>query len=386
MLEGIYNVLKIFVRITKSLNDIKKKVMRILALTRYSVLGASSRLRIYQYQNVLKKYGIEVKLQALLDDFYIKRLYSGRRKDPLRIFSAYFRRLIELLKINRFELIWIEKELFPFFPAWGEQFINALGIPYVVDYDDAVFYRYESHPNRLVRLLFKRKIEQVMRGAEVVIVGNNYLRDKALSVGAKRVELIPTVVDLNRYKANRKIPRGHFKVGWIGSPSTSSYLKIIENALAKFYVENPIMELLLVGSGPIELVGIPVNIVPWSEKTEVEIIQSFDVGIMPLPDTTWTWGKCGYKLIQYMACSLPVIASPIGANLEIVEPGLNGFLAKGEQEWMTALNELYRDRELRELLGRNGRRKVEEHYCVQVTAPKLSEILYQAASKRFCHS
>jgi len=157
MLEGIYNVLKIFVRITKSLNDIKKKVMRILALTRYSVLGASSRLRIYQYQNVLKKYGIEVKLQALLDDFYIKRLYSGRRKDLFRIFSAYFRRLIELLKINRFELIWIEKELFPFFPAWGEQFINALGIPYVVDYDDAVFYRYESHPNRLVRLYFRKK-------------------------------------------------------------------------------------------------------------------------------------------------------------------------------------------------------------------------------------
>ncbi len=381
MLEGIHNVLKILVHITKCINEIKKKVMRVLALTRYSTLGASSRLRFYQYQNILNKYGIEVKLQPLLEDFYIKQLYSSRRKDLCRIFYAYFRRLIEVLKINRFELIWIEKELFPFFPAWGERFINALGIPYVVDYDDAVFYRYESHPNRLVRFIFGRKIERVMREAEVVIVGNNYLRDKARRAGAKRIELIPTVVDLNRYKTNRKIQSRHFTVGWIGSPSTSSYLKILQNTLREFYIKND-MRLLLVGSGPIELSGIPVDIVPWSENNEVEVIQNFDVGIMPLPDTPWTWGKCGYKLIQYMACSLPVIASPIGANLEIVEPGLNGFLAKDEQEWGTALNKLYRDEELRESFGRKGRKKVEEHYCIQVTAPKLSKILYQAASRR----
>jgi hypothetical protein len=117
------------------------------------------------------------------------------------------------------------------------------------------------------------------------------------------------------------------------------------------------------------------EIQPWSEATEVDSIHSFDVGIMPLPDEPFERGKCGYKLIQYMGCGIPVIASPVGVNLQIVDPGQNGFIASSHEEWVHAFEVLESDRELRLRMGKAGRQKVEQEYSLKVAAPKLLEIL-----------
>ena len=352
--------------------------IRVLALTRYSRLGASSRLRSYQYLPFMKKYGIEVEVVPLLNDDYIRYLYSGKGRRKVAIFRAYLHRMGNLFRAKRFDLVWIEKELFPFFPAWGEALLNVLSVPYVVDYDDAIFHNYDLHPNRLVRFCLGTKIDQVMKRASVVVVGNDYLGDRARRAGAKRVEHIPTVVDLERYKIMPKSNGAPFTIGWIGSPATAEYIKLVQPALLEI-CKNGQARVVLVGSRPVELVGVPVEILPWTEENEVAAIQNFDVGIMPLPDGPWERGKCGYKLIQYMACGRPVVASPVGVNRQIVEHGVNGFLANDTADWITALRELRDNAPLREAMGRAGRCKVEKQYCVQVTAPCLAETLRSAS-------
>jgi len=140
--------------------------------------------------------------------------------------------------------------------------------------------------------------------------------------------------------------------------------------------------LILVGAGSQDpLPGVAKDILPWSEDSEVAHIQSFDVGIMPLLDGPFEQGKCGYKLIQYMACGLPVIASPVGVNMRIVEQGKTGFLATTNADWVQALVMLSKDARMRNKLGKAGRKKVEQEYSLQVTAPRLLEILTQAASR-----
>lgn len=316
----------------------------------------------------------------MLDDDYIKELYSGKRRKKIRILRAYLQRAEQLFKAKRFDLLWIEKEIFPWLPAWGEILLDALSVPYVVDYDDAIFHNYDLHPNRLVRFCLGTKIDQVMRRAAVVVVGNDYLGDRARRAGAKRVEYLPTVVDLERYQVAPKTREAPFTIGWIGSPATARYLQLVQPALSEV-CKNGKARVVLVGSGPVQLSGVPVEVLPWLEKNEVAAIQSFDVGIMPLPDKPWERGKCGYKLIQYMACGLPVIASPIGVNTQIVEHGVNGFLTSDTADWVAALHELRENASLRETMGHAGRSKVEKQYCVQVTAPRLVEILQIAAGR-----
>lgn len=353
----------------------KMSEIRVLLLSRYTRLGASSRLRFYQYLPFMKKYGIEIEVVPLLNDDYIRNLYSGKGRRKIAIFRAYLHRIGYLFRARRFDLVWIEKELFPFFPAWGEALLNVLSIPYIVDYDDAIFHNYDLHPNRLVRFCLGTKIDQVMKRAEVVTVGNDYLGNRARGAGAKRVEYIPTVIDLERYKIIPKSNGALFTIGWIGSPSTAEHIKLVQPALSEI-CKNGQAQVILVGSGPVELVSVPVEILPWTEESEVAAIQKFDVGIMPLPDEPWEGGKCGYKLIQYMACGRPVVASPVGVNQQIVEHGVDGFLANDTADWITALRELRDNVPLREAMGRAGRLKVEKNYCVQVTAPRLAEILW----------
>jgi glycosyltransferase involved in cell wall biosynthesis len=136
----------------------------------------------------------------------------------------------------------------------------------------------------------------------------------------------------------------------------------------------------LIGSGFIELPGVSLRIIPWSEETEVEYLSSFDVGIMPLSDSLWARGKCGFKLIQYMASGLPVIASPVGVNKEIVNNGVNGFLPSSNEQWIESLERLYKDVDIRNKMGKFGRKIVENKYCTNVTESKLIHLLTEVTN------
>ena len=349
--------------------------MRILTLTRYERLGSSSRVRFYQYFPYLKSHGVDITSAPFFKDSYVQRIYTGQRVNSISILHAYWKRLSVLLESAKTDLLWVEKELFPWLPAWFESLMQTRGIPYVVDYDDAVFHRYDLHRSILVRSLLKNKIDRVMRHAVLVVAGNAYLADRAKQAGAKRIEYLPSVVDVSSYQTKKNEIKSPFRIGWVGSPITVPYLDVVRDALMQLSKEADI-HVTLIGSGEIApFSNISTTILPWDEETERFIGGLFDVGIMPLVDGPFERGKCGYKLVQYMAGGLPIIASPVGVNSQMIEPGVNGYLASTTEEWLKAFRSLIHDNQLTMEMGRAGRQKAERLYNLQITAPKLLDLL-----------
>ncbi|MCM8760612.1 MAG: glycosyltransferase family 4 protein [Candidatus Omnitrophica bacterium] len=357
-----------------------KETIKALFLTKYSREGASSRYRFLQYFPYLESQGIRCDFSPLTDSRYLNHLYSMKRGSVLDYAKALARRLWAISGARKYDVVIVEYEILPFSPPVFENMLNALGIPYIANYDDAVFYRYSQHQNRFVRRVLGRKIDIVMRQADLVIAGNNFLAEYALNSGSSRVEVIPTAVDLKRYPIRRPAANRIFTIGWIGSPSTTKYLTEISPAL-KEVCDGGRAKVVLIGAGKVELTGVPVETRPWSEPSEVTDLESCDVGIMPLHNGLWERGKCGLKTIQYMACGLPVVVSPIGVNAEIVEEGVNGFLASDNTAWARALSMLRDDVALRQRMGKAGRRKAEAVYSINVTAPKMAYLIWDVVER-----
>lgn len=351
--------------------------MNILILPRYGRQGASSRLRLYQYIDWFEKAGLRCKVLPLINDSQLKRYYETGKYSKADLIYAYVLRIISLLKIESYSLILIEKEALPWLPAWFEKVLLSR-VPYVLDFDDAIFHNYDLHKSKLVKRLLGKRIDKIMATASLVIAGNNYLADRALSSGARCVKLIPTVIDLVRYTVNPNIKdqqaNGALKIVWIGSPSTLIYLKIVEKSLTRLSETIP-FSLRIIGGGHLMISGVNVEILPWSESGESSAITDCDIGIMPLLNTPWEQGKCAYKLIQYMACGLPTVASPVGANPSVVVDGVTGFLADSDDAWFEKLKLLMTDTTLRNKMGAAGRERVEANYCLHKTAPILSDML-----------
>jgi glycosyltransferase involved in cell wall biosynthesis len=351
--------------------------MQILLLSRYGKLGASSRYRSYQYLPFLQNDGIEITSMPLLDDAYLTARYDNQPLSLLKIANAYVKRFISLLGANRYDLLWIEYELFSLIPAWFEQMIGKI-VPYIVDYDDATFHNYDRHSNPILRTLLGGKIDKVMASAAIVIVGNTYLAQRAIKAGARRVEILPTVIDLDRYPLPSTSPARTLTIGWIGSQTTTKHLQTLESSFQAISKTRGI-QVVAIGANQIEMVGVNLQILAWQESTEVQELQQLDIGVMPLINGPWEQGKCGFKLIQYMAAGVSCIASPIGVNTKIIEHGVNGFLASTPTEWINAFQLLIDNPELRKQMSIAGRKKVEQEYCLQVTAPKLAKLLRAAA-------
>ncbi len=355
--------------------------MKVLLLTKYGPKAASSRQRFVQFLPRLEQAGIECTLAPLLDDEYLEHKFSVGSAPPGATAKAFLARIRALLGAGKHDLAVIQYELLPFVPRGVEAALRGYRMPYVYDFDDAVFHVYDQHRSALVRALLGGKIPEVIAGASHVLAGSEYLAAFARRHNAS-VEMLPTVVDTERYRV-RDPARGDspLTLGWIGSPSTATYLREAILPLRSFFDARN-ATLALVGSGPVELPGIPLEIRDWSLDREVDDVRAFDVGLMPLPDTPWARGKCGFKLIQYMACGVPVIASPVGANRDIVEHGVNGYLARTPQEWLQALHALAKDPESRRAMGEAGRRKVEREYSLDYAAPRLARALTSAAARR----
>ena len=333
-----------------------------------------------QYGDALRLQGIEDSLAPFLDQSYLKRLYSG--KSTLgSVLVAYARRIFQLRLARQADLLWVEKEALPWLP-WGiERALLPSAVPLVVDYDDAVFHRYDLHRSAAVRRLLGRKLDRLMASASLVTAGNRYLADRATASGAQQVEIVPTVVNMTSYtRRPEPFSEKAVTIGWIGSPSTWTEYMVPMMPLLTLTAEAAGARIAAVGAGRAATAHPLLDNLPWTEESEVSRIHAMDIGIMPLTDTPWARGKCGYKLIQYMACGLPVIASPVGVNAEIVENGVNGFLASSDAEWAEALQTLLCDPALRARMGEAGRLKVERDYSLQVWGPRVAQMLRDVAN------
>lgn len=355
--------------------------MKLLILSRYSRLGASSRLRMIQYWPYLTELGFDIEWASFFDDDYLEALYAGRL---MRASSAsyFLRRILRLARPISADLIWLEKEALPWFPWFLEKLLIARNIPLISDYDDAVFHRYDLHRSPFIRATLGKKIDQVMKHSALVTAGNDYLFDRALTASAPVIEILPTVVDMSKYalawpRGDERSPR----IGWIGTPETwTNFVLPMKEMLREAAVGNG-MIFRAVGASQSFAEEPGIEFLPWSEETEIQTIHGMDIGIMPLPQTPWAMGKCGYKLIQYMACGLPVVASPVGANRKIIEHGVNGFFAETDDEWREAFGRLS-DRDVRKRMGMAGREKIEREYSLQVHGPRVARRFREIAQSR----
>jgi len=335
---------------------------------------------MFQFEKYLKEAGIDVAWRPLLSNSYLAQLYASNSRSFVEVARCYARRLWDVAGAGKFDVIWLEKELWPFMPDFIDPAILPANIPYVVDFDDAVFHNYDQHANPCIRFALGQKIDSVMRRAHTVVAGNYYLAERAKRAGAERVVVLPSVVDKDVYAhahAHRS-KAANVTVGWIGSPASQSLLEPLFPLLAECLNE-PGDRFVSVGARFDSPRLVVHELMAWSLLTESQLVATFDIGVMPVRDAPFERGKCGYKLIQYMAAGVPVIASPVGVNTEIVVHGETGFLAETPHEWRTALLNLKHDPELRQRMGSAGRRRVEQRYCTQVIAPQLAGILREAA-------
>jgi len=245
--------------------------------------------------------------------------------------------------------------------------LNRRSIPFVYDFDDAIYINPKRPNNR-------EKTANMVRFANKVIVSTEYLNEFCLSFG-QIPEIITSPVETDRIRPSEKQKNQMLTIGWMGSPWTSGFLKLIEKPLQRLANKYTFRFLTVGARSDYKISGINHIAKPWVFADENENIGQMDIGLMPLPDTDWTRMKGGYKLLQYMSAGIPCVASPVGINQTIVKPGENGFLAAIDEEWYQMLEMLINDHELRIKLGSNGRGEAIELYSREVCFEKLLKII-----------
>ena len=350
-------------------------VVKIKFFSKYSYSGASSRYRTYQYVSLFLKTGIKCKVYPFFDDKHIKNINKGYKKNSLLLLFRYLlKRLFLILFLKKNDIVFIEKELIPYFPPILEWYLSIRQVKFILDYDDAVIHNYDQSTNKLVRRFLSSKIPYIQKKAEVVINGSRYLLNLSL-INNKKSYFIPTSLDINKYKYST-IEKKQFIIGWIGSHSTSKLILPILELIENFCIKNNIK---------LHLIGFDANllktenkevysVIEWNENTEISEINKFDIGISPSVDSPFARGKCAFKSIQYMSCSKPVITSPVGANAHVVDHDITGFHANTPEEWFKYLTYLYLNHDIAVKMGIAGRKKVEEEFSIQVNYKKYIEI------------
>jgi len=350
--------------------------MKVLFLTLYPENMASSRYRVYQFLPYLKSKGISFDVYSAVPDRMFKSFYntSSFLGNLSYLSTEIVNRIYQLLKSRFYDIVFIQKSLTT---------INLRHLPVILkknkiifDIDDNIFeYPVSIFSNRYLKTFQNdNQSFQLARISERIIVGNNYLKNKVAPYN-NNIFVIPTCIDADRFvPANEKSNNKKVIIGWMGSPSTSKYLQNIAGVF-KALQEKYDIELRVVGDIKVRLSEINLSSVKWEFKKEVEELQNFGIGIMPMPDNKWTRGKCGLKILQYMAVEVPVVCSPVGVNNEIIQDGVNGFLANSKEEWIEKLSLLIENSDLRRKIGLAGRKTVEEKYSLEINAPKFLEVL-----------
>lgn len=353
--------------------------MRVTAFTKYDREAASTRQRFLQYGPSLAKAGIELQHRPLLGDDYVRSLATREHWSRAALLRSYASRIAELLRGPTADLIWIHAELLPYLPFVFDKLVFRSGIPIVCDWDDAFFLKYDESPNALVRLLLSGKLEKLIARADAAMCGNGYLRDFASRYCARTL-LFPTVVDTDVYLP-QPTSRKQLVIGWIGSPTSWHNVRPVLPLLGEICAQtNALFRVVGAGVGA-EGDRFPgMELVDWTEDREVAEVQGFDIGIMPLVDAPFERGKSGYKLVQYMACGVPAVASPVGANTSVMTADCGIFASTGA-EWRDALARLLDDEDLRQRYGRSGRARAVAQYSLQLYAPRLTTLFKELAEQ-----
>jgi glycosyltransferase involved in cell wall biosynthesis len=348
--------------------------VRVLFLTKYTAAGPSSRYRVVQFLPFLDRAGIECDLRPLLDERYLTARFSGRSAGGMYLLRRALDRLRVVTRARRYDVVFIQKELFPWAPPVIEWALERAGARVVLDIDDAIHVRYAGHP------VLANKVAQTIARATVVLAGNRYLTEYARRFNPQAV-WFPTVVDAARFSPAGAAHGGSPVVGWMGTPETARYLGPIVPALADAHARRAFTFRVIGAAVPVTP-ALRGEGLPWSFEGEADALRGFDVGIMPLATDEWSLGKCSLKLLQYMSTGLATVSSPVGSVHDIIRDDDNGLLAATPHEWEAAVAALVADPERRARLGRRAREWVEGNYALDNYGPRMVEILRAVAEGR----
>ncbi|MDP2958849.1 MAG: glycosyltransferase family 4 protein [Longimicrobiales bacterium] len=357
-------------------------VLRVLALAPYPEGAPSTRYRIVQMLPALRGLGIEVTLHPVVS---AADYPAVRRRGALAVaaLARSARNLSAVLDTaGSYDAVLVQRGMSLLRDRAHLPRLARAGVPLLFDFDDAVFLPQPGGSRWLEALRNPGgTTEALCRAAARVLAGNAYLADFARSaVGPAeegRVRVVPTAVDTSDLVPRERV--GSLPtLGWVGSDTTVPYLESLAPALRRLTEVVPHRLLVVGGSRRPRLPGATFEFAPWSAEREAELIGSMDVGLYPLDDTPWSRGKCGFKALQYLACGVPCVASPVGVLREIVRPGVTGLHAVGEDEWVESCARLLSGAEERRRMGEAGRTLVEERYSVARVAPLVAAAVHAA--------
>ena len=355
-----------------------------LSLVTLPTLGGGNRVRIEQYVGSLRAAGVDLQVSSFFDDAAYAILYRpGHLAEKVwAVFRGVARRLRDLSRLRRYDLVLVYRESAPLGPPLFERVLRRLRIPYVFDFDDAI-YLAPVHPSnrRWAWLRRPSRVVETARHAAAVIVGNEYLATWARLHNAV-VEIIPSSVDTERFRPDLVGPRDRSVViGWVGSSTTAPYLGLLDGPLAELARTDPELRMRVIG-GTYCHPAMPVETLPYRLEEEPADVATFDIGVLPEPDDAWTRGKGAFKALLYMATGLPVVASNVGVNSEVVVDGVTGYCVNTDDEWVAAISRLAADPALRREFGRLGRERVERLYSAHHQAPRFEAVLRAALPRR----
>ena len=314
----------------------------------------SSRYRVLQYLPYLEKMGVQTKVITYPQDI------RGHAK--LYREGGYYEVIfLQRKRPNPISLYLLRR--------------RANGIVY--DFDDAVMYR-DSTASSPYSWTRQRRFARIVKASDHVIAGNSFLRDHAQRYNVS-VTVIPTAIDIRKYTIKDYKKGGKITIGWIGSSSTLPYLSEIKGVFEELGRKYDNIELKIICDSFFDCKNIPVIKKDWNATDEIKDLKSLDIGVMPLRNDPWSWGKCGLKILQYYGVGVPVVCTPVGVNRDVVQDGVNGFWAMTHEEWIEKISLLIEDPLLRREMGTRGRELVQRSFSVQACAPKLYKILEEVA-------
>ncbi|MEZ4884601.1 MAG: glycosyltransferase family 4 protein [Chitinophagales bacterium] len=331
------------------------------------------RLKYEQYLTYLRSEGYDIDISPFMTlpfwNIVYKKGYFLQK--VFWTLMGYLRRVGDLFRLPFYDGIYIFLWVTPFGPPIFERLFVFFNAKVIYDIDDMVFLRHSSSANRFMEV-FKGRAKPIylMKKAKHIIVCTPLLNQFVQQYNPNTTDISSTIntqtyLPINTYSNDLQA----LTIGWSGSHSTSKYLYLLKDVFLELQKTHS-FKLLVIGDPHFEMEGIDLEAIKWESATEVQNLQRIDIGVYPLPDEEWVYGKSGLKALQYMTLGIPTVATAIGANFRVIEDGVSGFLVQKNEEWLKVLQQLLDNPSLRKEIGVKARQRVQDYYSIEANKHK----------------